>query len=437
MVEVAEMSIKGSIDTTLIERGFEIIRQSAKNASVFVQSMFGDFSRLGGAVDFVSGAFVKIAKIGIPALAGLAALSPSVSGSIAKMRIGLFQLSEAAGQQLKPVFESIANNLIPAMTAAIGNNSGAIENFIGIASKLINLTSEIVDSPAFPILLGAAAGFRIGKGPGAVVGAALGAGSTLDFGGIHDLTKNITSGPSDGVGKFLDQKDYAYAFSYFGLTDTIKSRRSLICAGHFDGSTKASNYQDLSKHGNEAKIKKLYFSSTKFFIGFMSNVKRTHTGGRTNFIDYVFGFISPFGILFDDTQQSGLKADADANGGNVPTPIEEITGSVTLNDDIIIKDKDGNGYTLTASATGTLTIKLITLTDIGSDNKFTSYIEGTIGSAVQKLSVATNNKSMLLQLDAAETLNTRFNTGSAEISINTVATNVFTFKFRAGYSSDA
>jgi hypothetical protein len=156
------------------------------------------------------------------------------------------------------------------------------------------------------------------------------------------------------INKFIEQKDYAYAFSYFGVTNPLKSKSSIIINGHFDGNTKNTDYGTLVRHCNSNKIKRLYFGTDRFRLVFPGSPKKTNTGGRTNFIDYVASFTSPFGILFDDTQKSGNNSAADENGGDIFTPIEKISGSVSATDVVTIKDGSGNGFTFTASDTGTI-----------------------------------------------------------------------------------
>ena len=235
----------------------------------------------------------------------------------------------------------------------------------------------------------------------------------------------------DSLNKFVEQKDYRYGFTYFGTTLPAKSRRSIIMTGHFSGASKSTHYQALSKHVSDYQLKKLYFSTDKFYIVIPQQVKKTNTGGRTNFIDYVASFTSPFGILFSDAQKSGGKTSAEDNEGNVFTLIEKIvTTSVTSGNTYEYKDKAGNGFKFTANATGTATIYLIYQVDYGNDTYMTEYIHCLIGSTKQVLALATEGKSMVLGLNAAETLNTRFNTGSASIPANT------TFYFRHGYSGE-
>lgn len=238
----------------------------------------------------------------------------------------------------------------------------------------------------------------------------------------------------DAVDKFIEQKDYNYSFSYFGVTKGIKSRRNISINGFFDDTGSGSKITDiraLMKHCNDNNLKKLYFSDTLFYIVIPQNCKVTHAGGRTMFRDYVANFISPFGILFSSTQKDGIKTDADKNEGNVFTPIEKIiTTSASSGSTYTYKDKDGNGFSIAATASGTLTIYLIKLQDLGNDAFFTDFFYAEIGSTKQVIKLATSGQSLLLGLDSDESLATRFNTGSASIPANT------TFYFRDGYSSE-
>jgi len=237
---------------------------------------------------------------------------------------------------------------------------------------------------------------------------------------------------------FVDPREYAYAFGYFGVTNPIKSKQSGVIAGHFDGTNKESHYRSLAEHFNSNKLKKLYFGSDKFMIVIPQGIKRTYTGGRTNFIDYVATFTSPFGILFDDTQKDGAyngTGDDNTNEGNVSTPIEKITGTVTGGSKVTITDKKGNGFTLTARGSGTVDFQmlLITMENVGSDNYITSYLQVETDSTITAVKTANISKSMLLRLDSNEDLDTRFNTGYASIVGFSSGP---TFYWRDGWSGD-
>jgi len=235
----------------------------------------------------------------------------------------------------------------------------------------------------------------------------------------------------DSIERFIDRKDYAYNFTYFGLTLPLKSRRLISINGHFSGSNKSNDIRNLFKHCNTNKLQKFFFSDDKFYIVIPMNPKKTNSGGRPNHVDYVANLISPFGILFGLTIKSGSKTSSEENEGDAFTPIEKIvTTGISSGNTYTFKDKDGNGLTFTASSSGTVEIYLIKMIDLGNDSFFTDFNVAFIGSEKQVLKIATAGKSFVLGLDPGEDLDTRFNSGSASIPSNT------TFNFRDGFNAE-
>lgn len=229
----------------------------------------------------------------------------------------------------------------------------------------------------------------------------------------------------DTLQKKLQTKNIAYAFSYFGATSPLKNSRVIVINGHFSGASKNSDFQSLVKHVNDNNVKKLYFDNSKFMIVFPQNIKRTHQGGRTNFIGYNAGFISPFGILFGDTQKSGGSSDSDVNDGNTLTPIERVSGSVTSGEVVSVVDSYGNGFEFTASTSGTLNVRLLNFRNVGSDVYFTEYYFAEVDGVEQNLRVKNNDKSMFMVLNSGDSLS-----GFSDTNI------AATFYFRDGYSAD-
>ncbi len=235
---------------------------------------------------------------------------------------------------------------------------------------------------------------------------------------------------NDAYKKFIDQKDYPYSFSYFGTTSPLRSKRNLAITGHFDGVTKNDTYRELGRHCNSNKLKKLFFADDKFYIVIPQECKRTHSGGRTNFIDYVASFVSPFGIMFSNTQKSGNASSSEENEGNVSTPIEKITGTVTSGSLVTIETGDGDGFTFTPSVSGTVTIYLIKMNSMGNDNYFSEYLYTEINGDQQHLNIKNSDKTMFIKLDPTDSLNDIFSGGSVSGITSP------TFYFRDGYSSD-
>jgi hypothetical protein len=229
--------------------------------------------------------------------------------------------------------------------------------------------------------------------------------------------------------KFLDTKSPPYTLALFGTKIPWKNTMVIALSGHFDGSTKNSDYRNLKRRINDREIKKFYFGSDRFAICLGTKCQSTFTGSRVNFIDYQASFISPFGLLFGDTQKTGGSSGTAENEGDVFTPIEQITGSVTASDEVTITDKDENGFKFTATDTGTFNLYLIYNRNIGNGNRFTEYYYGEIGGVKQTLQQVNKAQDIFIGLEPAEDLATRF-------SGATITNITPTFKFRDGHSAD-
>lgn len=207
--------------------------------------------------------------------------------------------------------------------------------------------------------------------------------------------------------------------------------KSIVLTGHFFGTNKNTNYRTLSGHFMENyKLKKLYFDSDRFSLGVGKEIKKTHTGGRTNFLDYVATFETIVGVLFDDTQKTHTDGGAEqTNSGNLTTFIEEISGDVTSGaSDIVISDGLGNQITIPATSLTTgqaVVVTFVKMVDSG-DGIYVSEFNYTTVAGSQIKTVKTTDGFGILQLAATAT--------TATIT----ATNLdagYTIKFRNAYSS--
>ena len=208
--------------------------------------------------------------------------------------------------------------------------------------------------------------------------------------------------------------------------------KSVVLTGHFFGTDKNTNYRTLSGHFMENyKLKKLYFDSDRFYLGIGKEIKKTHTGGRTNFLDYVATFETIVGILFDDTQQEYTQGGADkTNAGNVTTFIEEIIGDYDGTGDIVISDNLGNELTIPAASCGSeddeIIIRFVQITSSGGGVYTTKFRYTSVAGT--QINSRTTNGFGLLQLAAGESIADMTLTG-----INLKAG--YKIKFRNAYSS--
>lgn len=234
-----------------------------------------------------------------------------------------------------------------------------------------------------------------------------------------------------GTSKFLDQRPMPYAFTFLGFASAIRSNISIGINGHFDGATKNSNYRSLVKMINSPIMLKLYFENAhnKFYLCTGSTIQKVPTGTRPLHIDYVGNFFSPFGILFDATQQSGLKTSANSNDGDMVTPIEKITGEVVSGQTVTIKDKNDNGFVFTASGSGTMTYYLVKVISEDNNAYMVEYMYVDVEGTEQTIKNASTSGDLMLKLSAGESLNTIFTGG-------TITNITPTFYFRNGWASD-
>lgn len=201
------------------------------------------------------------------------------------------------------------------------------------------------------------------------------------------------------------------------------SAPSIILTGHFSGTTKWTSYRSLSKHFVQTtQLKKLYFESDKFYVGIGKQIKKTHSGGRTNFIDYVATFQPIIGILFGDTSRT-----SGTNAGNVTTYVTQIAGSVTDGaSDVVLSDALGNAVTIPAAALSTsdaIVYQLVVMVDSGSGIYVSEYAYVTINGTQTKL-VQTTDGFGILQIAAAANVST----------ITTSNLSTVTVTFRDGYA---
>jgi len=207
--------------------------------------------------------------------------------------------------------------------------------------------------------------------------------------------------------------------------------KKIVLTGFFFGTDDDSDYQTLSGHFiDNTKLKKLYFDSDRFYLGIGSQIKKTQSSGRTNFVDYVATFETLIGVLFSNTQKTYTQGDAhQTNTGNVTTFIEEIKGDVSDGaDSIIISDNLGNSITIPASSLTTsqeVVISLVKMVDSGSGIYVSEYNYTTVeGSQIK--TTRTSDGLGIIQLGATRT--------TLDLTVANLDAG-YTIKFRDAYSS--
>lgn len=180
--------------------------------------------------------------------------------------------------------------------------------------------------------------------------------------------------------------------------------KNIVLTGHFSGSSRFTNYRSLSKHfGDTTSLKKLFFESDKFWLGVGSTLKRTHSGGRTLFIDYVANFQVIVGVLFSDTEST-----SGTNDGDATTFVTEVSGDWDGSGDVVLSDGLGNETTIPASALtagDSITYKLVEMVDSGSGIYVSEYGYVTI-NGTQTEKARTTDGDGLLRLASGSDIST-------------------------------
>lgn len=202
------------------------------------------------------------------------------------------------------------------------------------------------------------------------------------------------------------------------ITSGSLNPKNLTITGHFSGSSKNNNYNLLLKKCSSKELKKFYFQDDKFYIVVSPNIKKTHQGGRTNFIDYVGVMNTPIPFIFSST----LKTDnyngtswtdgTKTNAGAHKTFIEDIVvtlGTGSSGDTLTIDDNSSNGIKITMpsnySAGETLKIKLITMVESGGINTTEFWYVTYNGTAIGR-STNSGKNTLDLTLQPDEQINT-------------------------------
>ena len=108
MAAAGGMSIKGSLDTSLIERGFMRVKQGFESVKGQAKSFNADLQRMretsGGLVTKLG----LLGTAGIAAMIGIASRAPAVAGAMAKMSIQFDRFTKFLGTTFSPEFNKAA-----------------------------------------------------------------------------------------------------------------------------------------------------------------------------------------------------------------------------------------------------------------------------------------------------------------------------------------
>jgi len=142
MVELGELHIRGTLDSIEIENSLRRIEGKMDNFAGQTKSTFGSVNLLSTSVKGLAVGLIGVATSGVAAFTALATKAPAVAPALAKMQIGMMEISHTAGRIMTPIFDSLANNLIPSVGTAISNLDGQWNQFSTRVASGIDILSK-------------------------------------------------------------------------------------------------------------------------------------------------------------------------------------------------------------------------------------------------------------------------------------------------------
>ncbi len=104
---IGSIAIVGTIDIESVKHGLRQLKQGLNDAKNAAGGAFGDLKRLGGTIASIAGPLGKIGAGLTATMLGIAALSPAIAPSLARMQVEFLRMSRILGEELKPVFEKV------------------------------------------------------------------------------------------------------------------------------------------------------------------------------------------------------------------------------------------------------------------------------------------------------------------------------------------
>lgn len=183
-MKIGKLEIEGTLDSSGITTSLSRIEESLRGTASQTKTTLGPMTRLGNELNSALKNVTLLGIAGVGAMTALATKAPAVAPAIARMGIEMMKISHTMGEILRPIFEEVADNLIPAIGDAIERNKDKIQSFIDVGVTGVKDLSSALSGDLSQIenlfektgmmAIGAAAGYALLGPPGLFLGAALG-----------------------------------------------------------------------------------------------------------------------------------------------------------------------------------------------------------------------------------------------------------------------
>lgn len=200
----AGLKVSGGLDTSMIERGFDRVRQSFEGVKGQAKSFTSDLTRMHIASSGLVTKLASVGAIGVSAIVGLASKAPAVAGSMAKIGVETDKLIRTLGKQFAPEFAKVSEmyskfvNFVeahPDLTKAFVFGSIAVIGFAA-ATKFIGVISAFIAPVGLLPILTAITAIIAAGGIGAAIGEAIGEKTYKEGGISEDVARFIVERPT-------------------------------------------------------------------------------------------------------------------------------------------------------------------------------------------------------------------------------------------------
>jgi len=140
--EAGQIIFRAEVDDTGAITGLKRFKKNVEQAGASSKGLFGDISRLGKSALSLTKAFVGFGA-GTAGLMALARSAPAVADEMAKIEIESIKLSHSLGQALEPIFQSIANEVLPNLNQFLKDNEESFRKTANAVAYLITKLSEL------------------------------------------------------------------------------------------------------------------------------------------------------------------------------------------------------------------------------------------------------------------------------------------------------
>lgn len=220
MVDVGELRIVGTIDTSNVAQGLQSMKQGLDSAKSSARSTFGDMKNLGSSIKEIGSGMLKVGGIVGGTMLGLAAFSPAVAPSLARMKTEFSAMGRTIGEEFQPLFDYAADKFSEFTTWLSSDEGRGVlstisdvvkilaDNFISLGTAITNIAKNVKitidavfgDGTAAKIIkwiaenlgLGIAAGLIVGSRAGPLAGVVTGLGVTATQ-HLTEKDNNLTS----------------------------------------------------------------------------------------------------------------------------------------------------------------------------------------------------------------------------------------------------